>query len=288
VFATGKKDTAIFQCRTGDNPFLPYGFTATVRQQYTTAHAAQELEGLFVDTEGALFKRDWFAIVDKLPPLLARVRAWDLAATPKDEAKANDPDWTCGLLMGKAEDRTHYVLDLRRMRGTPQQVQALVKRTAEADGREAGIYMEQEPGSAGAMVIDHYLRLLAGFNFHGQRSTGSKTDRALPLAAQAEGGAVKLLRGPWNKDFLDEVELFPFGRHDDAVDAAALAMSKLVHFQICEGVGAVVLVPCHREYDLFSSGEEFVRRGTLGALGYGLEGGDGWPDDRPRFGGGVW
>jgi hypothetical protein len=49
----------------------------------------------------------------------------------------------------------------------------------------------------------------------------------LPLAAQAEGGVVKLLlRGPWNKDFLDEVELFPLGRHDDAVDAASLALRR--------------------------------------------------------------
>jgi hypothetical protein len=32
--------------------------------------------------------------------------------------------------------------------------------------------MEQEPGSAGKIVIDSYLGLLHGYNFHGQRSTG--------------------------------------------------------------------------------------------------------------------
>src|SRR5439155_24083530 len=82
---------------------------------------------------------------------------------------------------------------------------------------------EQEPGSAGVALIDHYLRLLSGHVFRGVRSTGSKADRALPLAAQAEGGTVKLLRSPWVKDFLDEIEIFPFGRHDDQVDAASLA-----------------------------------------------------------------
>jgi hypothetical protein len=87
--------------------------------------------------------------------------------------------------------------------------------------------MEQEPGSAGATVIDHYLRLLSGFTFHGERSTGSKADRAQPLAAQAEGGTVKLLRGDWNKDFLDELELFPFGAHDDIVDSTTLAFRRL-------------------------------------------------------------
>jgi hypothetical protein len=95
------------------------------------------------------------------------------------------------------------------------------------DGRGVPIWMEQEPGSAGVTVIDHYLRLLAGFSFRGERSTGSKADRAQPMAAQAEGGTVKLLRGAWNADYLDEMELFPFGAHDDIVDAAALAFSHL-------------------------------------------------------------
>src|SRR5262249_27686438 len=145
------------------------------------------------DQGGALFQRHWFAVVDRVPPLVSRVRAWDLAATPTDEAKARDPDWTAGVLLGRDASGTHYVLDVRRLRGTPQQVQALVRPTAERDGRDVPIWMEQEPGSAGAVVIDHYLRLLAGFAFHGERSTGSKVDRALPLAAQAEGGTVQLL-----------------------------------------------------------------------------------------------
>jgi predicted phage terminase large subunit-like protein len=129
--------------------------------------------------------------------------------------------------MGKARDGTYYILDVRRLRGRPQEVQTLVRQTAEVDGWETAIWMEQEPGSSGAAVIDHYLRLLAGFAFRGERSTGSKADRAQPLAAQAEGGTVKLLRGPWNKDFLDEAEMFPFGVHDDQIDGATLAFAKL-------------------------------------------------------------
>jgi predicted phage terminase large subunit-like protein len=106
-------------------------------------------------------------------------------------------------------------------------VQALVRRTAEADGRDVRVWLEQEPGSAGVTVAAHFLQLLGGFDFHAERSTGRKPDRARPLAAQAEGGTVKLARGPWNKDFLDEMKVFPLGRHDDQVDAASLAFSKL-------------------------------------------------------------
>jgi phage terminase large subunit-like protein len=100
------------------------------------------------------------------------------------------------VLLGRAADRTLYVLDVRRLRGSPRQVEALVKHTAGEDPRGTQIVMEQEPGSSGKTVIDHYLRLLQGYPFRGERSTGSKADRAQPLAAQAEGGAVRLLRGP--------------------------------------------------------------------------------------------
>ncbi len=227
VFATGRPDTAIFRARTADNPFLPPAFADTVRRQYTAAQAAQELEGEFTDPGGSLFRRGWFPVVDAAPAGLQKVRAWDLAGTPKDPARSHDPDWSAGVLMGKAGDGTFYVLDVRRERTTPQGVQALVRQTAQTDGEAVAVWMEQEPGSAGLTVIDTYTRLLAGFTFHGERSTGDKATRAQPLAAQAEAGNVRLLRGPWVKAFLDEIEVFPLGTHDDQVDAAALAFQKL-------------------------------------------------------------
>ena len=39
------------------------------------------------------------------------------------------------------------------------------------------------------------------------------------MSAQAEAGNVKIVRGPWNDDFLRVLENFPTGRHDDEVDA---------------------------------------------------------------------
>jgi predicted phage terminase large subunit-like protein len=88
--------------------------------------------------------------------------------------------------------------------------------------------MEQEPGSSGVKVIDDYTRrVLMGWDFQGVPSTGNKEVRANPLASQAEAGNVKLVRGPWINAFLDEIELFPLGSHDDQVDAASGALLDL-------------------------------------------------------------
>jgi predicted phage terminase large subunit-like protein len=228
VFNTGRPNTELVRCKTQDNPFLPREFTSTVGQQYTSQQRLQELEGEFVDGEGGLFRRDWFGVVDPaaLPRMVRKVRGWDLAGS--DARKAADPDFTAGVLVAADGQGTCYVLDVKRLRSSPQAVEQAVRQTAELDGRETLIWMEREPGSAGVSLCDHYARhVLNGYAFHDERCSGSKATRAQPLAAAAERGLIKLLAGHWVKDFLDELEIFPMGNHDDQVDATALAFAKL-------------------------------------------------------------
>ena len=130
--------------------------------------------------------------------------------------------------MGISKNGVIYILDVRRVRGTPLAVENLIKQTAELDGRTVPIRMEQEPGSSGVKVIDDYKRrVLMGWDFDGIPSTGSKEVRANPVASQAEAGNIKLVRGAWIGAFLDEVELFPMGGHDDQVDTASGSLAFL-------------------------------------------------------------
>jgi predicted phage terminase large subunit-like protein len=226
VFGTGKPDTALFRSRTTDNPFLPADFAERLRGQYTSFLSRQELEGEFLDPEGALFRRSWFPIVESAPAGLSLCRSWDLAASAPKPGR--DPDWTCGVLLARlGRQGDFFVLDVRRVRTTPQEVERLVVQTASLDGKTCAITMEQEPGSSGVALCDRYARLLAGYRFKAVRSTGDKATRAMPLASAAEAGLVKLVRGPWNNAFLDEFESFPVGDHDDQVDATAGAFARL-------------------------------------------------------------
>jgi predicted phage terminase large subunit-like protein len=179
-----------------------------------------------ISDQGSMFRRAWFEIVEDYPKDCKMVRYWDKAATAP--ARGKDPDWTVGVLMTKKAG-VFYIVDVQRFRGTPQTNENRIRRTAEVDGREVEIFMEQEPGSAGKSDIDHYARrILVGYAFReGVRNTGSKETRAGPLSSAAEHGNVKIARGSWNRDFLDECELFPCGHHDDQVDAASGAFNKL-------------------------------------------------------------
>jgi predicted phage terminase large subunit-like protein len=54
-----------------------------------------------------------------------------------------------------------------------------------------------------------------------------KVTRADPLASQCEAKNVRVVRGPWNAAFRNELIAFPVGKNDDQVDAASGAFSKV-------------------------------------------------------------
>ncbi len=176
--------------------------------------------------EGGLFEKDWFEIVDFPPGKFKKVvRRWDFAAT--DPRKGEDPDYTVGVKMGLHEDGNVYILSVEHFRGSPDKVEKVFVRTAGRDGKSVRIRGEQEPGSSGKLAIHGFGKLVRGYAFKGERSTGSKFVRAEAYSAAAERYEVKLLKGAWNRKFIKEHTSFPNAAHDDMVDAAAGAYSDL-------------------------------------------------------------
>jgi predicted phage terminase large subunit-like protein len=172
------------------------------------------------------FKRAGFEVVKEIPANCRKLRFWDMASTEK--TNGNDPDWTAGALVALSKQGVWYLADMRRTRGTPMQVENLIKQTAMLDGVQVPVRIEQEGGASGKTVIDHYARnVLVGFAFQGIPAAGRKEVRAQPVRTAAQAGNFKLLEGPWNHDFLAEAEGFPNGAHDDQIDAVSGAVAGL-------------------------------------------------------------
>jgi predicted phage terminase large subunit-like protein len=80
--------------------------------------------------------------------------------------------------------------------------------------------LEEEPGASGKAVTDRYKRhVLRGYDVRSLRPTGAKDVRARIVAAAADNGLIKIVRGRQTTDFLNELTAFPNGAHDDCVDA---------------------------------------------------------------------
>ena len=103
----------------------------------------------------------------------------------------------------------------------------MIKNTASQDGPSVRGSIPQDPGAGGKAWAQGIIGELIGYTYHASPETGDKVTRANPVAAQAEAGNVILVRGEWNKEFLDEIELFPFGKFKDQVDALSRACAEL-------------------------------------------------------------
>jgi predicted phage terminase large subunit-like protein len=177
---------------------------------------------------GLYFQEEWFEVVDAYPAKMEVIcRYWDRAATK--ETGTNDPDYTVGIKLGKTAQGEYYVLDMKRFRDTPLQVENKIKNVASNDGLEVEIGIEQDPGSAGKSESASYVRLLAGYVIRLYRPTKDKLTRAKPVSAQCEHGNVKVVRGDWNNAFFRELENFDGSGngHDDIVDSFSGAFNAI-------------------------------------------------------------
>lgn len=171
---------------------------------------------------GGMFKRDNFEIVDRVPTAAGRrVRGWDLAGTKDDGA------YTVGALV-RLVDGKLYIEDVVRGQWSSLVMEQQLQHCAAVDGKSVVISVPQDPGQAGKAQKAHLAGKLHGFNVHFSPESGSKEDRARPVAAQVEAGTVFLVRGEWNNRFLDEFASFPRGARSDQVDAVSRAYAYLV------------------------------------------------------------
>lgn len=176
---------------------------------------------------GLMFKAAWFGILRAVPGTVRRrVRAWDLA-----KSTSKDADRTAGVRMAEFTTESGapqwLIEDVVSGKWTPKERHERITATARADGYGVEIVIEQE--TDGEDRVRQLVAACAPFSAKAIRAKGSKPVRAQGLAAQAEAGNVFLLGGgaDWLPGFLDELTMFPVGKHDDRTDAAAHAFNQL-------------------------------------------------------------
>ena len=185
------------------------------------------------DTNDGFWKPEWVEIIHNYPTdIISEVRSWDLAASVPTESY-RDPDWTCGVKMAKNKSGTYYILDAYRFRKLTDGVLKEIATTAFSDGHHCKVTIPRDGGAGGKVANTYFTRVLAeqGIATSSVVMSGhsGKVQRFLPFSSYCESGGVKMLSGPWNEWFIDELSSFTGGRqgHDDGVDAAADAFNTL-------------------------------------------------------------
>jgi predicted phage terminase large subunit-like protein len=222
------RERVYFPALIGDNPFLAGTEYEAELYNLPPLERARLLHGDWniQPAAGMFFKQDWFKPVYDAAPaaVLARTRYWDRAATE------GNGDWTVGVKMSLLPGPTFVVEDVKRAQLGPGGVEQLILKTAEDDGLETIVALEQDPASAGKFEAFTYARLLAGKAFRAVPPQGSKLVRARPASAQAFAGNIGYVRGPWNRPYFAVLEGWDGtdDTADDDVDATSGAFRVLV------------------------------------------------------------
>jgi predicted phage terminase large subunit-like protein len=211
-----------WQLPSSANPFLDKSELESARQHLPALVYRQEYEAEFVQLEGALFRREFFELVDNLPALVKVARYWDLAASTKTYS-----DYSAGVKVGVDKDGFVYVMDCVRGRWEWPVLIRIIGNTARAEKSHCTQYVEAVGAQRGMLDLLNAEPTLVGIAFRGVTLHKDKIARANAFLARAEQGKVRLVRGAWNNAWLDEICAFPAAGHDDQVDATVGAFNAL-------------------------------------------------------------
>jgi len=156
-------------------------------------------------------------------PELVYTRIWDLAHTEK-ERSGQDPDYTSGTLLafrrkpGAPRQWELWIKDVKRFRfDAPKRDNQILNITV-ADGPHVKVAIESSLDSKDAYKTLKHL-LLGQRVVKSVQTKGDKVVRATPLEPIFEAGDVYVPEGAtWFQSWIDELQSFPTGAHDDQVD----------------------------------------------------------------------
>lgn len=167
--------------------------------------------------EGEFFDDKDFQIIEKAPENLQWYRYMDLAL---GETKTSDNN-SC---IAVAHDPSTGDLILRDRIKVRELKEFLPQsRTAMLSDAERNTEWGIEDVAFQKLVVQQFLKdkALVKIRIRGVKPLGDKVERARPWQLRAKQGHVKLVRGPWNLDFIREATSFPKGRKDDDVDTVS-------------------------------------------------------------------
>lgn len=237
----------------------PHRFSTAYYQHLAAITPSQEWFSVYQGSprapEGSEIKRSMLPIVDAAPfKANRRIRYWDIAATSGGGAR------TAGVLIARVGN-TYYIEDVVYGQWASDERNAVMLHTAASDAarylesdpdrrdvrsdelpgwNSVNIYIEREPGSSGIDALAAFRRLLEGFPVSEDRATGSKDVRFRSVVTEAAAGNLRVVRGRWNEDYIDELVSVPNGKYRDMADATAAGLTLLARSGFIFGVADMV------------------------------------------------
>lgn len=186
---------------------------------------AAQLDQWPLQIGGNMFKADWLPIIEPHEaPFGIDKRGWDFAGS-----KSKRADQTANARVRRGTDKRFYLMDSTAMRGGPGKVDEFIKVFHASDPRNLDWSIPRDPGATGIHFAEYVVRELAVGRHVSSSPELGKVQSAKPVSSQAEHGNFIIVRHPGCEITRSQLIDFPYGDHDDLVDAISRAFAAHVH-----------------------------------------------------------
>ena len=172
--------------------------------------------------DGGLIKKTWFEIIDWSYDL-SKLK-WNFTAdTAYTKEEKNDPS---GYL-AYAKHQNDYIIreaetELLEFPDLCRSLPSFCKK----NGYDSKSLIEIEPKASGKSLVQTLKRETSLNIKEGKPPAKDKVARVKVCLPTMEAGRVKLVRGTWNKEFLDQLGTFPNATHDEYVDCITMMIAE--------------------------------------------------------------
>lgn len=226
LFGRPQPGVDIVRSPTVDNLFLPPEFVETVRAHSSPLLLAQELEGEFVDIEGADWPSEYWGEwvwVQHLPPR----NRWTVSALAVDPSLGKTDkagDYSAIVLVVIADGLLWVQADLQRR--SPEK---LVRDVLVACDQHQPTLVGIEANQFQELLVHEFVRA-AGDAFGARypvfqiKNTGPKLVRIRRLGPYIVRRELRVVDDPGGRLLVQQLQEFPVGKHDDGPDALEMAV----------------------------------------------------------------
>lgn len=170
---------------------------------------------------GGLIDKDWFDIIDWNSEF--NNLQWNFTADTAYTAKENnDPSG----YISYAKYNNDYIIRFAETEHLefPELCKALPN-FAHKNGYTNKSIIEIEPKASGKSLVQTLRRETSLNVKEGVPPSKDKIARVKDVSPIMESKRVKLIRGNWNKEFLEQISMFPNAKHDEYVDCLTMMLS---------------------------------------------------------------
>lgn len=189
---------------------------------------AAQLDQWPLQLTGSWFKPEWLPIIEPadVPKDVGNgKRGWDFGGGGK--SKKSDPTASARVARGTS-DKKFYIWHTAAKRGSPGDQEAFIKQQHIDDPRDVDWSLPEDPGT-GKNYANYIKRECSvGRYVTSSPEVRDKVTRAKPVSGQAQIGQVVIVQHPGCEIAKQELVDFPYGEHDDIVDAISRAFNAVI------------------------------------------------------------